>query len=533
MDAYTSKLDKQHKTYQDNAALMQSRIERLVALEEILRQGGGEPAVAKHKKRGKLTARERITKLIDKGTPFLEFSLLAAYEVYDESVACAAIITGIGIVQNRYCMIIANDATVKGGTYYPLTVKKHLRAQQIALENALPCIYLVDSGGANLPHQAEVFPDREHFGRIFFNQARMSSLGIPQIAVVMGSCTAGGAYVPAMSDEVVMVKEQATIFLAGPPLVKAATGEIVDAESLGGADMHTRVSGVSDHIADNDKDALKMAREIVSYLNWPCIPKSVSFKAPHYTANELNGIIPLDSRIPFDVHEVIVRIVDDSTYHEFKADYGKTIVCCFAAMGGHPVGIIANNGILFSESALKATHFIELCCQRDIPLIFLQNIVGFMVGSRAERAGIAKDGAKMVNAVSNARVPKLTVIIGNSYGAGNYGMCGRAYDPRFLWAWPNAKIGVMGGAQAAQVMVQVKAATQEKHGKVWSPEERAQYEQSIREKYELEASAIYASARLWDDGIILPEQTRDTLIQALNIVSLSPQEETHFGVFRM
>jgi 3-methylcrotonyl-CoA carboxylase beta subunit len=500
---------------------------------DIIKQGGGEKYVLAHKKRGKLTARERIERLIDKKSFFLEIAAFAAYEVYADPVPCAGVVAGIGRIHDQYCMIIANDATVKGGTYYPLTVKKHLRAQQIALENKLPCIYLVDSGGAHLPHQADVFPDKEHFGRIFYNQARMSSLGIPQIAVVMGSCTAGGAYVPAMSDQVIMVKEQATIFLAGPPLVKAATGEVVTAEELGGADLHSRKSGVSDYIADNDKAALTLARELVSYLNLPLPQVATGFKEPIHPAEDLNTIVPSDPRVPFDIREVIIRIVDGSDFSEFKKEYGKTVICAFAHIGGHAVGIIGNNGVLFSESALKATHFIELCSQRKIPILFLQNIVGFMVGSNAERGGIAKDGAKMVSAVANARVPKLTLIVGGSFGAGNYGMCGRAYDPRFLWTWPTARIGVMGKQQAAQVMSQVKEASMKKYHQTWTAEEKSTYEKSISDQYETESSALYASARLWDDGIISPTDTRHILIESLNIVMSQPTEETHFGVFRM
>lgn len=498
-----------------------------------IQQGGGVKYVAAHKKRGKMTARERIECLIDKKSFFLEIGLFAAHDVYPDSVPAAGIVAGVGRIHGRYCMIIANDATVKGGTYYPLTVKKHLRAQQIALENKLPCVYLVDSGGANLPHQADVFPDREHFGRIFFNQARMSSLGIPQIAVVMGSCTAGGAYVPAMSDQVIMVKEQATIFLAGPPLVKAATGEIVTAEALGGADLHSRKSGVSDYIVDNDKAALKLTRELLEYVNLPIASCSKKYNEPTVEAAALDTLVPVDPRVSFDMREVIVRIVDDSAFSEFKKEYGKTVICAFAQIGGHTVGIIGNNGILFSESALKATHFIELCVQRKIPLLFLQNIVGFMVGSQAERGGIAKDGAKMVNAVASANVPKLTVIIGGSFGAGNYGMCGRAYDPRFLWTWPSARIGVMGKQQAAQVMSQVKEANMKKQDQSWTDAEKHAYETMIADQYELESSSLYASARLWDDGIIMPQDTRRILIESLNIVLSISTEETHFGVFRM
>jgi 3-methylcrotonyl-CoA carboxylase beta subunit len=533
MAAYQSKLDVNNAQYKENCQHMQSLLQELQSKLEKISQGGGEHAIAKHKKRGKLTARERIKRLLDKNTCFLEVSPFAAFEVYDESVPAAGVVAGIGSIEGRFCMIIANDATVKGGTYYPLTVKKHLRAQQIALENHLPCIYLVDSGGANLPHQAEVFPDREHFGRIFYNQAQMSALGIPQIAIVMGSCTAGGAYVPAMSDEVVMVKEQATIFLAGPPLVKAATGEVTTAEELGGADLHCRKSGVADYLAENDKDALKIAKEIVTHLNQATELIKQKYKPPIYPAEELNGIVPSDIRIPFDVREVICRIVDASQFQEFKREYAKTLVCCFSKIGGYPVGIIANNGILFSESALKATHFIEICAQRKIPLLFLQNIAGFMVGRQAEAGGIAKDGAKLVHAVATAKVPKLTIIIGGSFGAGNYGMCGRAYDPRFLWSWPNARISVMGGPQAAQVLTTVKAQKMKKIGENWPKEEQEKFEQAMIAKYQYEANSYYASARLWDDGIIAPMETRKTLIHALQIVNHASIEETRFGIFRM
>lgn len=533
MSAFKSKLDTQHKSFLEHVAHMQSIVESLHQHAASAKGHGFEAAVAKHKKRGKLTAHERIALLLDKNSPFLELSPLAALDVYAEQVPAAGIITGVGKIHGSWVCVIANDATVKGGTYYPLTVKKHLRAQQIALENRLPCIYLVDSGGANLPHQAEVFPDKEHFGRIFYNQARMSAQQIPQIAVVMGSCTAGGAYVPAMSDEVIMVKEQATIFLAGPPLVKAATGEVITAEALGGADLHCRQSGVSDYYANNDREALKMARQCFKDAHWKTSEPPKRYKAPLYDPQELNGLIPTDTRIPFDMREVIARIVDGSAFHEFKALYAKTLVCAFAEIGGYPVGIIGNNGILFSESALKATHFIELCCARKTPLLFLQNIVGFMVGHHAESKGIAKEGAKMVHAVANANVPKLTVIVGGSFGAGNYGMCGRAYDPRFLWSWPSARIGVMGGQQAAGVMSQVKAANMKKKGEPWSEEAKAQFEQTIADKYDHEASSLYATARLWDDGVILPHETPETLRLALEIVHQAPIEETHFGVFRM
>lgn len=533
MNGYASKLDTKHTSFQTNTEMMKSLIGSLQEKLNEVALGGGEANMARHKKRGKLTARERITKLLDNHSPFLELSALAAYNVYDTPVPSAGVVAGIGRIHGHWAVVIANDATVKGGTYFPLTVKKHLRALQIALENYLPCVYLVDSGGAHLPHQAEVFPDREHFGRIFYYQAQLSALNIPQIAVVMGSCTAGGAYVPAMSDEVIMVKEQATIFLAGPPLVKAATGEIVTAEALGGADLHCRQSGVADYYADSDRHALKLSRECFNHLNLPVHSAPKRYKEPLYPASELNGILPTDTRISVDMREIIARIVDGSVFHEFKALYGKTVVCTFAEIGGYPVGIIANNGILFSESALKATHFIELCCSRQVPILFLQNITGFMVGSNAEKQGIAKDGAKMVHAVANAAVPKLTVIVGGSFGAGNYGMCGRAYDPRFLWSWPTAKIGVMGGVQAARVMADVKAAKMKKNKQDWPEGERTQFEQTIAAKYEEEAGSLYASAHLWDDGILLPEDTRSTLIIALQIVHQAPEKETYFGVFRM
>lgn len=473
---------------------------------------------------GKLSARDRIAKLLDSNTTFLELSPLAAFEVYKEEVPAAGIICGIGWVEGLECMIIANDATVKGGTYYPLTVKKHLRAQTIAKENRLPCIYLVDSGGANLLYQADVFPDREHFGRIFYNQAKMSAMGIPQIAVVMGSCTAGGAYVPAMSDESIMVQNEATIFLAGPPLVKAATGEIVTAEELGGADLHCKISGVADHLAIDDEEALQLAREAIknTAIQKPVTITRQTSKPPLYPVEDLYGIIPEDPRKPFEVREIIARIVDGSEFHEFKPLYGKTLVCGFAHIDGYPVGILANNGILFSESALKGTHFIELCCQRKIPLVFLQNITGFMVGKSVEAGGIAKHGAKMVMAVASANVPKLTVIIGNSYGAGNYAMCGRAYDPRFLWTWPNARIGVMGGEQAAHVMSAVKQATKE-----------PSYKEALQQQYEAESEATYASARLWDDGVIDPKDTLKVLAASLSVVLNARIKKTKFGVFRM
>ncbi len=500
-------------------------------------EGGGIKAVERHHSRGKLLPRERIAAILDPGSPFLELSALAAWEMYEAEggVPSAGIVTGIGRVQGIECMFVANDATVKGGTYFPLTVKKHLRAQEIAMQNRLPCIYLVDSGGAFLPMQDEVFPDRDHFGRIFFNQARMSSAGIPQIAAVLGSCTAGGAYVPAMCDESVIVKGNGTIFLAGPPLVKAAIGEDVTAEELGGADVHTAQSGVADHYAANEKEALATVREIVANLNWKPAPRNtVPYAEPQHPAEEIYGILPREStRVPFDVREIIARIVDGSKFQEFKKRYGTTIVCGFASIHGSPVGIVANNGILFSESAIKATHFIELCAQRKIPLVFLQNITGFMVGKKHESEGIARHGAKMVMAVSNAQVPKFTVIIGGSFGAGNYGMCGRAYDPRFLWMWPNAKISVMGGEQAADVLTRVKQDALEKEGKKVSEKEFAAIREPLLAKYAAESSAYYSTARLWDDGIIDPITTRDVLGLAISASLNAPVEETKFGVFRM
>ena len=498
-------------------------------------QGGRPEMVKRHKERGKLLARERIEELIDSDTPFLEFSTLAANGLYNDEVPSAGIVTGIGVVHDREVMIIANDATVKGGTYYPLTVKKHLRAQEIAQENHLPCIYLVDSGGAFLPMQDEVFPDREHFGRIFYNQAQMSAQGIPQIAVVMGSCTAGGAYVPAMSDETIIVKEQGTIFLGGPPLVKAATGEVVTSEDLGGAEVHTRKSGVADHYAINDSHALEIARDIISNLNRP--PKSklsiVEPEDPIYDTQELYEIIPHNSRLPYDVREIIARLVDGSKFHEFKSNYGKTIVCGFAKIMGYPVGIIANNGILFSESSLKTTHFIEMCCQRKIPLVFLQNIVGFMVGKDYESGGIAKDGAKMVMAVSNAKVPKFTVVIGGSFGAGNYGMCGRAYQPRQLWMWPNARISVMGGEQAADVLKTIKEDQLSAKGKKMTKADIKKLRDPILEKYDVEGNPYYSTARLWDDGIIDPLDTRMILALGISTSLNAELEESNFGIFRM
>lgn len=540
MTILESKLNPRSEDFKSNAAMMQSLVDDLRAKVAKIAEGGGEAARAKHLARGKLLPRERVHMLLDAGTPFLEFSQLAAYNMYQEKAGIdaapgAGIITGIGRVAGQECVIVCNDATVKGGTYYPLTVKKHLRAQEIAEQNNLPCIYLVDSGGANLPNQDEVFPDRDHFGRIFYNQANMSAKGIPQIAVVMGSCTAGGAYVPAMSDESIIVKNQGTIFLGGPPLVKAATGEEVSAEDLGGGDVHTRLSGVADHLAQNDTHALALARTIVSNLNRqkPATVKLKEVAEPRFPSSDLYGIIPVDTRKPFDVREVIARIVDDSQFDEFKARYGTTLVCGFAHIWGMPVGIIANNGILFSESALKGAHFIELCCQRKIPLVFLQNITGFMVGRKYENEGIARNGAKMVTAVATANVPKFTVIIGGSFGAGNYGMCGRAYSPRFMWMWPNARISVMGGEQAASVLATVKRDGIEAKGGSWSAAEEAEFKQPIKQQYEEQGHPYYASARLWDDGIIDPADTRRVLGLGLSAALNAPIPEAKFGVFRM
>ncbi|MNF58978.1 Methylmalonyl-CoA carboxyltransferase 12S subunit [compost metagenome] len=514
---------------------MREQVNNLRALLGRISEGGGVAAQQRHSARGKLLVRERINALLDPGSAFLELAPLAAFEVYGEDVPAAGVVAGIGRVEGVECMIVANDATVKGGSYYPLTVKKHIRAQTIARENRLPCIYLVDSGGANLPRQDEVFPDREHFGRIFFNQANMSAMGIPQIAVVMGSCTAGGAYVPAMADETIMVRNQATIFLAGPPLVKAATGEVVTAEELGGADVHCKTSGVADHYAENDAHALAIARRCVANLNWRKLGEvqASAPRAPLYAADELYGVIPADAKQPFDVREVISRLVDGSEFDEFKALFGTTLVCGFARLHGYPIAILANNGILFAEAAQKGAHFIELACQRGIPLLFLQNITGFMVGQKYEAGGIAKHGAKLVTAVACAKVPKFTVIIGGSFGAGNYGMCGRAYDPRFLWMWPNARIGVMGAAQAAGVLTQVKREQVERSGQQFSAEEEEAIRQPILEQYERQGHPYYSSARLWDDGVIDPAQTREVLALALSATLNAPIEPTSFGVFRM
>jgi acetyl-CoA carboxylase carboxyltransferase component len=521
--------------FRSNQAFHRERADELDRLMEEVRPGGSEKARKLHTDRGKLLVRERIERLLDPATPFLEFSPLAAHGVYDGPLPAAGLITGIGTVHGRQVVVVANDATVKGGTYHPLTVKKHLRAQEIAQENHLPCIYLVDSGGAFLPLQADVFPDRDHFGRIFYNQARMSAMGLAQISAVLGSCTAGGAYVPAMSDEVVIVQEQGTIFLGGPPLVKAATGEEVSAEDLGGGDVHTRLSGVADHLAGDDDQALRIVRDIVENLGHRELAPvdRIEPEPPHYDPDELLGIVPADDRKPYDVREVIARIVDGSRMHEFKARYGTTVVCGFARIWGYPIGIIANNGVLFSESALKVTHFIEMCGQRRIPLLFLQNITGFMVGRKYETGGIAKDGAKMVSAVSNVAVPRFTVVIGGSYGAGNYGMCGRAYQPRLLFMWPNAKISVMGGEQAAGVLATVKQEQLARAGGSMSEAEIEEFKRPIREKYELEGSALYSTARLWDDGIVHLVQTRDVLGLGLESVLNAPHGETRHGIFRM
>jgi 3-methylcrotonyl-CoA carboxylase beta subunit len=535
MPVIETRLDTRGPTFARNRDALGALVADLKARVAGIEQGGGAVARERHTGRGKLLPRERVRTLLDAGSPFLEFSQFAAYGMYDDTIAAAGIITGLGRVAGRECVIICNDATVKGGTYYPMTVKKHLRAQDIARENNLPCIYLVDSGGANLPNQTDVFPDRGHFGRIFYNQATMSAEGIPQISVVMGSCTAGGAYVPAMSDESIIVREQGTIFLAGPPLVKAATGEIVTAEELGGADVHTRVSGVADHFAQDDHHALAIARQIIGRLNRV---KALTLdvappRDPLFPPEELYGVINADIKKPYDVREVIARLVDGSDFEEFKARYGTTLVTGFARLWGYPVGIVANNGVLFSESALKGTHFIELCSQRNIPLVFLQNITGFMVGQKYEAGGIAKDGAKLVTAVACAKVPKFTVIIGGSYGAGNYGMCGRAFNPRFLWMWPNARISVMGGEQAATVLATIRRDAIEAKGGAWSADEEAAFKAPIREQYEREGHPYYASARLWDDGVIDPADTRKVLALAISAALNKPIEATRFGVFRM
>ncbi len=536
MSLLVSRIDPRSADFERNASAMAALVDDLRDHLARARGGGGPIAVERHRKRGKLIARDRVDRLVDPGSPFLEFSTLAANGMYHDDAPSAGIVTGIGTIEGVDCVIVANDATVKGGTYYPMTVKKHLRAQEIAEQNGLTCVYLVDSGGAFLPLQADVFPDRDHFGRIFYNQARMSAQAIPQIAAVMGSCTAGGAYVPAMADESIIVKDQGTIFLGGPPLVQAATGEIVSAEELGGADVHTRISGVADHYAVDDEQALGMVRQIVSHLDrrpydaWPLREP----RPPAFDPGELYGIIPADARQSYDVRDVIARIVDGSDFAEFKARYGTTLVCGFAHVEGHPVGILANNGILFSESALKGTHFIELCCRRGIPLVFLQNITGFMIGKEYENRGIAKDGAKLVTAVASAEVPKFTVVIGGSFGAGNYGMCGRAYSPRQLWMWPNARISVMGGIQAASTLLTVRMnADAEKHKQALSAEEQDAFKAPILSKYDTEGSPYYSTARIWDDGIIDPLDTRRVLAIGLRAARYKEPKPTTFGMFRM
>jgi 3-methylcrotonyl-CoA carboxylase beta subunit len=535
MTVLQSRINTRDDAFAANRDAMQAQVDDLRTVVDTIRQGGGEKAQARHKARGKLLPRERLNAVLDPGSPFLELSQLAAYKVYEDDVPGAGIITGIGRVAGQECMIFVNDATVKGGTYYPLTVKKQGRAQTIAEENHLPCLYLVDSGGAFLPLQEEVFPDKDHFGHAFYNQARMSAQGIPQIAAVLGSCTAGGAYLPAMADESIIVKNQGTIFLGGPPLVKAATGEIVSAEDLGGADVHCRTSGVTDHYANNDHHALELMRRSVARLNRvkPIDMDLRESAEPAYPVEDIYGVIPADSKQPYDVREVIARIVDGSEFDEFKALYGETLVCGFARIHGYPVGIVANNGILFGESAVKGAHFVELCAQRRIPLIFLQNITGFMVGKQYEAGGIARHGAKMVHAVACANVPKFTVIIGGSFGAGNYAMCGRAYEPRFMFMWPNARISVMGGEQAAGVLATVRQDVLAREGKEMSPEEEAEFKQPILDLYEKQGHPYYASARLWDDGVIDPADTRMVLGLSLSAALNAPVEDTQFGVFRM
>ena len=535
MEILKTQINPRGEDFKGNATTMRALVDDLREKVTQVQQGGGEAARAKHTDRGKLLPADRVAQLLDPGAPFLEIGQLAAYGLYDGDAPSAGMLTGIGRVQGHECMIIANDATVKGGTYYPMTVKKHLRAQEIAAENNLPCIYLVDSGGAFLPKQDEVFPDRDHFGRIFYNQANLSAVGIPQVAVVLWSCTSGGAYVPAMCDETVIVRNQGTIFLGGPPLVRAATGEVVSAEDLGGGDVHTRISGVADHLAENDAHALYMARRIVANFN-RAKPQTVALEAseePLYDPEEVYGIIPRDTRKPYEVREVIARIVDGSRFDEFKARYGSTLVCGFSRLYGIPVGIIANNGILFSESAQKGAHFVELCSQRGVPLVFLQNITGFMVGRKYENAGIAKDGAKMVTAVATTRVPKVTMLIGGSFGAGNYGMCGRAYSPRFLWMWPNARISVMGGEQAAGVLATVRRDNIEAGGGQWSAEDEGLYRAAICSQYEVQGHPYCATARLWDDGIIDPAQARRVLGLSLSATLNAPIQPTKFGIFRM
>ncbi|GBD43675.1 Methylmalonyl-CoA carboxyltransferase 12S subunit [bacterium HR40] len=535
MTVLESRIDRRSEVFRRRYAHHRALAERLRADIARVAEGGPAQARQRHLARGKLLPRERLEHLLDPGSPFLELSPLAAWGMYGEDIPGAGLITGIGRICGRECVVVVNDATVKGGTYFPMTVKKHLRAQEIARQNRLPCIYLVDSGGANLPHQDEVFPDRDHFGRIFYNQAIMSAEGIPQIAVVMGSCTAGGAYVPAMADQTVIVRNQGTIFLGGPPLVKAATGEVVSAEELGGGDVHTRISGVADHLAEDDRHALRLCRQIVAGL--PAPSRTVLDVAdpvePLWPAEDIYGLLPEDLREPFEIREIVARLVDGSVFHEFKSRYGPTLVCGFARIWGYPVGILANNGVLFSESALKGAHFVELCCQRRIPLVFLQNVTGFMVGKKYEHGGIARDGAKLVTAVSCARVPKFTVIVGGSFGAGNYGMCGRAFEPRLLWMWPNARISVMGGEQAANVLAQVRRDAIEARGGRWSAEEEERFKAPIREQYERQGNPWYATARLWDDGILDPVDTRRALALAIAAALNAPIPDTRFGVFRM
>ncbi|MDW9984431.1 methylcrotonoyl-CoA carboxylase [Sinorhizobium meliloti] len=535
MTVLRSHISPSSEEFKANRAAMTEAIATIEDAVRLAAAGGGETARERHVSRGKLLPRDRLATLIDPGTPFLEVGVTAAYGMYNDDAPGAGLITGIGRISGRECMIVCNDPTVKGGTYYPLTVKKHLRAQEIAAENRLPCVYLVDSGGANLPNQDEVFPDRDHFGRIFYNQANMSAAGIPQIAVVMGSCTAGGAYVPAMSDEAIIVEKQGTIFLAGPPLVRAATGEVVSAEDLGGADVHTRLSGVADHLARDDAHALALARRAVSALNRekPWTVERIEPEPPLYDPEEIAGIVPADLKTPYEIREVIARLVDGSRFDEFKARFGTTLVCGFAHVHGIPVGIVANNGVLFSESAVKGAHFVELCAQRRIPLVFLQNITGFMVGRKYETEGIAKHGAKLVTAVATVKVPKITMLVGGSFGAGNYGMCGRAFSPRFLWTWPNSRISVMGGEQAAGVLSSVRGEALKRSGKPWSEEEEARFRQPVLDLFERQSHPLYASARLWDDGVIDPRKSRDVLALSLSAALNAPIEETRFGLFRM
>ncbi|MEM7300426.1 MAG: carboxyl transferase domain-containing protein [Pseudomonadota bacterium] len=535
MAVLSSNISPQSAVFKDNHTAHLAAIEPIEAASQNAMSGGGEKARNRHLSRGKILPRDRVTRLLDPGSPFLEVGLFAAHDIYDGASPAAGVIAGIGKVSSRDVMVVCNDATVKGGTYFPMTVKKHLRAQKIAEENNLPCIYLVDSGGANLPNQDEVFPDENHFGRIFYNQANMSAKGIPQIAVVMGSCTAGGAYVPAMSDISIIVKEQGTIFLAGPPLVKAATGEVVSAENLGGGDVHTRLSGVADYLADNDEHALAITRDVVSNLNRKSKPdiELTNPEAPLYDPAEIPGVVPADLKTPYDIREVIARLVDGSRFDEFKARYGTTLVCGFAHVMGIPVGIIANNGVLFSESAVKGAHFVELCSQRKTPLVFLQNITGFMVGQKYETEGIAKNGAKLVTAVATSAVPKITMLVGGSFGAGNYGMCGRAYAPRFLWTWPNSRISVMGGEQAAGVLATVKRDAIERQGGEWSEAAERDFKQPTLDMFERQSHPLYASARLWDDGIIDPRKSREVLALSLAATLNAPIEETRFGLFRM